>query len=137
MTILMVAAVALIDGSGGGDGGRVLLTQRPADKHLGGLWEFPGGKIKQGETPEAGLCRELMEELAILVEPQDLVPLTFASYPYPEFHLLMPLYACWDWSGKPVPAEDQPIAWVNGDELGQRPMPPADEPLVAAVRALL
>ena len=137
MNILMVTAAALIDGSGREGGGRVLLTQRPADKHMGDLWEFPGGKITDGETPEAALCRELMEELAILVEPKDLVPLSFASYPYPDFHLLMPLFACWDWSGKPVAAEDQPIAWVDANELGKRPMPPADEPLVAAVRALL
>ena len=137
MTILMVAAAALIDAERGKGGGRVLLSRRPADKHMGGLWEFPGGKIADGETPEAALVRELLEELAILVEPQDLIPLTFASYPYSDFHLLMPLYACWEWSGKPVAAEDQAFDWVNVDELGKRPMPPADEPLVAAVQALL
>ena len=137
MTILMVAAAALIDAERGKGGGRVLLSRRPADKHMGGLWEFPGGKIADGETPEAALVRELLEELAILVEPQDLIPLTFASYPYSDFHLLMPLYACWEWSGKLVAAEGQAFDWVNADELGKRPMPPADEPLVAAVQALL
>jgi len=137
VTILMVVAAALIDAERGKGGGRVLLSRRPADKHMGGLWEFPGGKIADGETPEAALVRELLEELAILVETQDLIPLTFASYPYSDFHLLMPLYACWEWSGKPVAAEGQAFDWVNADELGKRPMPPADEPLVAAVQALL
>ena len=137
MTILMVVAAALIDAKRGKGGGRVLLSQRPVDKHMGGLWEFPGGKIADGETPETALVRELLEELAILVEPQDLIPLTFASHLYPEFHLLMPLYACWEWRGKPVAAESQAFDWVDADELGKRPMPPADEPLAAAVRTLL
>ncbi len=123
--IVMVAAVALIDTDG-----RVLLAQRPAHKELGGLWEFPGGKIQSGETPELALIRELKEELGIDVPVRCLAPLTFASHTYERFHLLMPLYICRNWDGEPEPLEGQKLAWVRKDKLRDYPMPPADEPLI-------
>jgi 8-oxo-dGTP diphosphatase len=123
--LLLVVAAALIDADG-----RVLLAQRPAGKSLAGLWEFPGGKIKPGETPEAALIRELKEELAIDVPPRCLAPLTFASYTYEAHHLLMPLYACRNWDSEPEPQEGQKLAWVRKDRLRDYPMPPADEPLI-------
>jgi 8-oxo-dGTP diphosphatase len=123
--LLMVVAVALIDADG-----RVLLAQRPAHKQLGGLWEFPGGKLHEGETPEAALIRELKEELGIIVPPRCLAPLTFASHSYESFHLLMPLYACRNWEGEPEPLEGQKLAWVRKDRLRNYPMPPADLPLI-------
>src|SRR5881396_1949421 len=106
--IVLVAAVALIDADG-----RVLLAERPAGKHLAGLWEFPGGKVQPGETPEAALIRELEEELGIDVEESCLAPFTFASHAYPEFHLLMPLYVCRKWSGILTAREGQRLAWVR------------------------
>src|SRR5229473_6938596 len=106
--IVLVAAVALIDADG-----RVLLAERPAGKHLAGLWEFPGGKVQSGETPEAALIRELAEELGIDVEESCLAPFTFASYAYPDFHLLMPLYVCRKWSGIVTPREGQRLAWAR------------------------
>jgi 8-oxo-dGTP diphosphatase len=130
--ILLVAAVALIDGDG-----RVLLAQRPEGKHLAGLWEFPGGKVQPGETPEAALIRELVEELGIDVAATCLAPLTFASYAYPEFHLLMPLYVCRKWSGIATAREGQRLAWVRPARLGDYPTPPADKPLLATLRDLL
>ena len=130
--IVLVAAVALIDPDG-----RVLLAQRPAGKHLAGLWEFPGGKVQPGETPEAALIRELDEELGIDVVASCLAPFTFASYAYPEFHLLMPLYICRKWSGIATAREGQRLAWVWPPRLGDYPMPPADKPLVAMLRDLL
>jgi 8-oxo-dGTP diphosphatase len=123
--LVTVVAVALIDADG-----RVLLAQRPAHKELGGLWEFPGGKIQAGETPEAALIRELKEELGISVPARCLAPLTFASHAYERFHLLMPLYACRNWDGEPEPKEGQKLAWVRKDRLRDYPMPPADEPLI-------
>lgn len=133
MTVLLVvAAAALFDGRG-----RVLLAQRPTGKSMAGMWEFPGGKVADGESPEAALIRELEEELGLEVDAGALIPLTFASHRYKDFHLLMPLFACWQWAGKPNPSEGQAIAWVSALELGQRPMPPADGPLLPAVRALL
>ena len=123
--IVMVAAVALIDTDG-----RVLLAQRPAHKELGGLWEFPGGKIQSGETPELALIRELKEELGIDVPVRCLAPLTFASHTYERFHLLMPLYICRNWDGEPEPLEGQKLAWVRKNKLRDYPMPPADEPLI-------
>jgi 8-oxo-dGTP diphosphatase len=123
--LLLVVAVALIDADG-----RVLLAQRPAHKQLGGLWEFPGGKLHEGETPEAALIRELKEELGIEVAPRCLAPLTFASHGYETFHLLMPLYACRNWEGEPEPLEGQKLAWVRKDKLRDYPMPPADLPLI-------
>src|ERR1700751_1561441 len=130
--IVLVAAVALVDADG-----RVLLAERPAGKSMAGLWEFPGGKVNAGETPEAALVRELAEELGIDVTTSCLAPFTFASYSYPDFHLLMPLYVCRKWSGVPVAREGQRLAWVRPARLADYPMPPADEPLVALLRDLL
>jgi 8-oxo-dGTP diphosphatase len=130
--IVLVAAVALIDPDG-----RVLLAQRPEGKHLAGLWEFPGGKVHAGETPEAALIRELDEELGIDVVASCLAPFTFASHAYPEFHLLMPLYVCRKWSGIATAREGQQLKWVRPAKLGDYPMPPADKPLVAMLRDLL
>jgi 8-oxo-dGTP diphosphatase len=130
--IVLVAAVALIDADG-----RVLLAQRPEGKHLAGLWEFPGGKVHPGETPEAALIRELDEELGIDVVASCLAPFTFASHAYPEFHLLMPLYVCRKWSGIVTAREGQQLKWVRPTQLGDYPMPPADKPLVAMLRDLL
>jgi len=130
--VVLVAAVALVDADG-----RVLLARRPPGKPMAGLWEFPGGKVKAGETPEAALIRELAEELGIDVEASCLAPLTFASHSYPEFHLLMPLYACRKWLGIPVAREGQQLAWVRPTRLGDYPMPPADAPLIAVLRDLL
>ena len=130
--IVLVSAVALVDPDG-----RVLLAQRPAGKPMAGLWEFPGGKVNPGETPETALIRELAEELGIDVAASCLAPLTFASFTYPEFHLLMPLYVCRKWSGIPMAREGQRLAWVRPTRLGDYPMPPADKPLVAMLRDLL
>jgi 8-oxo-dGTP diphosphatase len=130
--IVLVAAVALVDADG-----RVLLAERPAGKHLAGLWEFPGGKVHAGETPEAALIRELVEELGIDVQASCLAPFTFASHGYPDFHLLMPLYVCRKWSGIVTPREGQRLKWVRPARLGEFEMPPADRPLVAMLRDLL
>ena len=132
MKIILVAAVALIDADG-----RVLLSQRPLDKQLGGLWEFPGGKVEPGERPEAALIRELKEELAIDVAESCLAPLTFASHAYEAFHLLMPLYVCRRWKGLVTGAEGQEIAWVKPLKLKDYPMPPADVPLIPHLIELL
>ena len=132
MKILLVVAVALIDADD-----RVLIAQRPEGKALAGLWEFPGGKIDQGERPEAALIRELQEELGITVKEACLAPLTFASYAYPEFHLLMPLYVCRRWEGFVQSREGQALKWVRARELRQNPMPPADEPLIPPLIELL
>ena len=130
--LVLVSAVALVDADG-----RVLLAQRPAGKPLAGLWEFPGGKVNPGETPEMALIRELSEELGIDVAASCLAPFTFASYTYPDFHLLMPLYICRKWSGTPIAREGQRLSWVRPARLGDYPMPPADPPLVAMLRDLL
>jgi 8-oxo-dGTP diphosphatase len=116
--------------------GKILLAQRPLHKAHGGLWEFPGGKLDAGESPEEALCRELEEELGLVVSPKALKPLTFASHRYETFHLLMPLYLCCDWEGEPQPREGQVIAWVDVRDLGAYPMPPADEPLIPILQAL-
>jgi 8-oxo-dGTP diphosphatase len=129
--LVVVAAAALVAADG-----RVLLARRPEGKPMAGLWEFPGGKVGPGETPEAALIRELAEELGIAVRADRLVPLTFASHSYPGFHLLMPLYLCREWSASPVPREGQVLAWVPPMDLAQYPMPPADAPLVAVLRDL-
>jgi 8-oxo-dGTP diphosphatase len=126
---LLVSAVALIDRDG-----RVLLTQRPAGKSLAGLWEFPGGKVETGETPETALIRELREELGIDSWASCLAPLTFASHSYPDFHLLMPLFACRKWEGIAHGAEGQALAWVTPNRLRDYPMPPADLPLIPILR---
>ena len=130
--ILLVAAIALVDADG-----RVLIAQRPKGKHLEGLWEFPGGKLRDGETPEGALIRELNEELGIDVEHTCLAPLSFASHDYGEFHLLMPLYVCRVWSGVPRGREGQQLKWVRPSRLTDWPMPPADAHLVAMLRDLL
>lgn len=122
--VLLVAAAALFNPDG-----RILLARRPEGKSMAGLWEFPGGKVEAGETPEDALCRELQEELQIRVSPEALNPLNFASFRYPEFHLLMPLYKVSDWDGVPAAIEGQALAWVRPAELGQYPAPPADIPL--------
>jgi 8-oxo-dGTP diphosphatase len=132
MRVVLVSAVALVDADG-----RVLLAQRPAGKPMAGLWEFPGGKVNPGETPEVALIRELAEELGIDVTASCLAPFTFASFSYPDFHLLMPLYVCRKWSRIPMPREGQQLAWVHPARLGDYPMPPADAPLVAMLRDLL
>ena len=126
MKIVLVAAVALIDPDG-----RVLLAQRPPGKSMAGLWEFPGGKVEPGETPEACLIRELHEELGIDTWESCLAPLTFASHAYPDFHLLMPLFACRKWQGHAAAREGQTLAWVPKRQLRGYEMPPADVPLVA------
>jgi 8-oxo-dGTP diphosphatase len=129
---VLVSAVALVDGDG-----RVLLAQRPQGKSLAGLWEFPGGKVEPGETPEQALIRELKEELGIDVATSCLAPFTFASHAYDDFHLLMPLYVCRVWRGIVQPVEGQALAWVRPTQMGEYPMPPADKPLVAMLRDLL
>jgi 8-oxo-dGTP diphosphatase len=130
--VVLVAAVVLVDADG-----RVLLAQRPAGKAMAGLWEFPGGKVDPGETPEAALIRELAEELGIDVAASCLAPFTFASHGYPDFHLLMPLYVCRRWSGIPAAREGQRLRWVRPSRLADYPMPPADKPLVAMLRDLI
>ena len=130
--IVLVAAVVLIDVDG-----RVLLAQRPKGKHLAGLWEFPGGKVQPGETPEAALIRELDEELGISTHESCLAPFTFASHGYENFHLLMPLYVCRKWQGIATSREGQQLKWVRPAQLAEYPMPPADKPLLAMLRDLL
>ena len=130
--ILLVAAVALVDADA-----RVLIAQRPEGKPMAGLWEFPGGKVAPGETPEEALIRELAEELDIDVTENCLAPFTFASHRYDDFHLLMPLYVCRVWKGSVRPQEGQAVKWVRPMRLGDYPMPPADRPLVAMLRDLL
>lgn len=130
--ILFVAAGALVDADK-----RVLICQRPEGKAMSGLWEFPGGKVEPGETPEATLIRELREELGIDVSASCLAPLTFASHAYEAFHLLMPLYVCRRWNGTPQPLEVAALKWVRPNKLRDYPMPPADVPLVSALTDLL
>ncbi len=129
MKIILVSAVALIDPDG-----RVLLAQRPPGKSMAGLWEFPGGKVEPGETPEAALIRELQEELGINTWKSCLAPLTFASHGYDSFHLLMPLFACRRWEGIATAREGQTLAWVKPERLREYPMPPADVPLIPILR---
>jgi 8-oxo-dGTP diphosphatase len=126
---LLVVAAALVDGDG-----RVLMASRPAGKSMEGLWEFPGGKVHEGETPEAALVRELEEELGIDVTESCLAPVAFASHDYDTFHLLMPLYLVRVWKGNPSAREGQELRWVRAARLGDLPMPPADIPLVAILR---
>ena len=132
LPIVLVAAVALFDRDG-----RVLIAQRPEGKSMAGLWEFPGGKLEDGETPEAALIRELKEELAVDTVESCLAPFTFASHAYDDFHLLMPLYVCRKWDGAVTPMENQRIEWVMPMRLRDYPMPPADKPLVAMLRDYL
>lgn len=128
-SILLVTAVALVDPDN-----RVLLQKRPEGKSLAGLWEFPGGKVDPGESPERALIRELHEELGIDVRESCLAPLTFASHAYGSFHLLMPLYLCRQWKGTLTPREGQEVAWVAPNRLGTYPMPPADVPLIPVLQ---
>jgi len=130
-TVVVVACVLL------GPDGSVLLARRPEGRELAGLWEFPGGKIEPAEQPEEALVRELEEELGVRVRREDLVPLTFVSHSYRDFHLLMPLYLCQVWEGKLTAKEGQELAWVDPDQLDRYAMPPADEPLKTSLRALL
>lgn len=130
--LLLVVACALVDVDG-----RVLIAQRPEGKAMAGLWEFPGGKVEPGESPEAALIRELREELAIDTEESCLAPLSFASHRYEAFHLLMPLYVCRRWRGAAQPVEAAALSWVQPNRLREYPMPPADAPLIAALRDLL
>jgi 8-oxo-dGTP diphosphatase len=130
--LLLVVAVALVDPDN-----RILIAQRPQGKMLAGLWEFPGGKVHQGERPEDALIRELAEELGIKVEIACLAPLTFASHAYDEFHLLMPLYICRKWNGFVEAREAQALKWVRARDLRNYPMPPADAPLIPPLIDLL
>ena len=130
--IVLVAACALVDADG-----RILLAQRPEGKSLAGLWEFPGGKVEAGETPEETLIRELDEELGIRTKVACLAPLTFASHTYEDFHLLMPLYVCRRYEGVATGREGQAIKWVRPKALRDYPMPPADEPLIPFLMDLL
>ncbi|MGZ3304775.1 MAG: 8-oxo-dGTP diphosphatase MutT [Asticcacaulis sp.] len=132
MKTLLVVAAALIDGEG-----RVLIAQRPQGKQLAGQWEFPGGKVEDGETPEAALIRELEEELGIVVKQACLAPFVFASHTYERFHLLMPLYLIRRWEGEPEAREHEALKWVRPNALRDYPMPPADEPLVAWLQDFL
>ena len=130
--LVVVVACALIDPDG-----RVLVAQRPAGKTMGGLWEFPGGKMEPGERPEDALIRELREELGIEVKEACLAPFSFASHSYADFHLLMPLYVCRRWEGTPEPREHSALKWLRPKELTDLPMPPADIPLIPLLRDLL
>ena len=130
--LLLVAACALIDADK-----RVLIARRPEGKPMAGLWEFPGGKVEEGETPEDTVIRELYEELGVRVTNPCLAPLTFTSHNYLEFHILLPLFVCRRWEGTPVPREFQEIKWVRANRLRDFPMPPADEPLISHLADLL
>lgn len=132
LPLLLVAAVAMVDVDG-----RVLLAQRPAGKAMAGLWEFPGGKVADGETPEACVVRELREELGVDITESCLAPFTFASHRYAEVHLLMPLYLCRMWKGTPSPLEGQALRWLRPVAMASLAMPPADAPLVAMLRDFL
>jgi 8-oxo-dGTP diphosphatase len=132
LPLVLVSAVALVDIDG-----RILLAQRPAHKSMGGLWEFPGGKIEAGESPEAALIRELQEELDINTSESCLAPLSFASHAYDDFHLLMMLFICRRWHGQPRPVEGGALKWVRPNQLRDYPMPPADIPLIPVLRDLL
>ena len=132
LPLILVAACVLQE-----DDGRILIAKRPPGRPLAGLWEFPGGKVDPGESPEHALVRELAEELGIEIAAADLAPLTFASHAYPDFHLLMPLFLCRRWRGEVRPHEGQELLWVIPAELVSYAMPPADEPLKALLPALL
>jgi 8-oxo-dGTP diphosphatase len=132
LPLVLVAACVLLDSDG-----RILIAKRPPGRSLAGLWEFPGGKVEPGESPEHALIRELAEELGIEIAAADVAPLTFASHAYPDFHLLMPLFLCRRWRGTVAPHEGHELLWVKPAELVSYAMPPADEPLKAVLSALL
>ena len=132
MKLTLVVACALIDADN-----RVLIARRPEGKAMAGLWEFPGGKLGEGERPEDALIRELNEELGITVREACLAPLTFASHGYPDFHLLMPLFICRRWEGTVTAREHQELTWVRASKLREFPMPAADLPLIPALTDLL
>lgn len=132
LPILLVSAIAMVDADD-----RILLTQRPEGKHLAGTWEFPGGKVHDGESPETALVREVAEELGVDITESCLAPFTFASHRYEDFHLLMPLYICRVWRGIVQGREGQALKWVNINAMRDLPMPPADDPLVAMLRDFL
>ena len=132
VNLILVVACALVDADK-----RVLIAQRPQDKAMAGLWEFPGGKVEPGERPETTLIRELHEEIGITVTEACLAPLTFASHAYASFHLLMPLYICRRWEGLVVAREGQNLAWVRANKLRDYPMPAADIPLIPQLQDLL
>lgn len=129
---MTVVAAALVDGEG-----RILLQQRSPDRAMAGLWEFPGGKVEQGETPEAALVREIEEELGIGLEPAELIPASFASAPVGRRHMVLLLYLCRSWSGDPRPLDASALKWARPTEMVAEEMPPADRPLIAALDALL
>lgn len=129
---MLVVAAALADADG-----RILLQQRPEGKAMAGLWEFPGGKVEQGEVPEAALCRELREELGIELDAARMVPACFASAPLGERHLVLLLYICRDWTGEPRALHATALKWAHPQEMRGLPMPPADEPLIDLLEALL
>ncbi len=130
--LVLVAAVVLVDMDG-----RVLVAQRPEGKSMAGLWEFPGGKIEAGETPEAAVIREMKEELGVAIESACLAPFTFASHAYDDFHLLMPTFVCRKWGGTPAPHEGQRLRWMRPRDLRAEDMPPADKPIVAMLNDFL
>jgi len=130
--LVLVVACALLDADN-----RVLIAQRPPGKAMAGLWEFPGGKVEPGETPEDAVIREIAEELGVNITKSCLAPLTFTSFVYPEFHMLMPLYICRRWEGTPVACEHSALKWVRAKRLRDYPMPPADEPLISHLVDLL
>ncbi len=132
LPLVLVAAAALVDRDG-----RVLLAERPPGKSMAGLWEFPGGKVNDGESPEAALVRELREELGIDTAESCLAPLAFASHRYERFHLLMPLFVCRVWQGSACAKEGQRLKWVRPADLRNYPMPPADAPLIPVLEELL
>ena len=128
-SVLLVVAAALVN-----EEGSLLLSRRPPGKMMAGMWEFPGGKVEAGETPEEALCRELFEEITIAVKEEDLSPLQFASHSYPEFHLLMPLFLIRKWEGAPIAAEGQLLKWWKMEELNPAKMPPPDGPLIERLK---
>ncbi len=129
---VLVTAAILVD-----PGGRILLAKRPAGKRMAGLWEFPGGKVDDGEDPKAALIRELLEELGILVKKSGLAAVTVIHHDYEDFHLEMPVFLARLWRGEPAPLEDQELAWVRLEDLARFPMPPADKPLVERIHGIL